>query len=227
MIVAEYEAKDILEQSGIPVVPARDAATVERAAEEANHLGYPVALKLSGSLYVHKTEVGGVLLNIEDDRELERAFQRLQGIRERLDPSARIIVEPMAPPGAEFFIGIQRHPSFGLLISFGTGGIWLELIKDVSFRLLPATRGDLLEMFQELRSWPRLRQGFRHLPPVNPEPLVDIMEQIGSMSLEWPVLMEMDLNPVIAGPEGAVVADARIVLRERTLEAQYIVKSCS
>ncbi|MEN6483636.1 MAG: acetate--CoA ligase family protein, partial [Syntrophobacteraceae bacterium] len=136
-------------------------------------------------------------------------------------------VEPMAPPGAEFFIGIQRHPCFGLLISFGTGGIWLELIKDVSFRLLPATRGDLLEMFQELRSWPRLRQGFRHLPPVNPEPLVDIMEQIGSMSLEWPVLMEMDLNPVIAGPEGAVVADARIVLRERTLEAQYIVKSCS
>ena len=227
MILAEYEAKDILERAGIPVVSARAVQSLERAVAEAEEMGFPVALKLSSAIYVHKTEIGGVLLNIGNVGELERAFAKLESLRERLDPAARIIVESMAPAGAEFFIGIQRHPAFGLLISFGPGGVWLELMEDVAFRLLPATRGDLQEMFQELRCWPKLRQGFRNLPPVDPEPLVDLMEQLGSFAVEWPVLMEMDLNPVIAGSEGAVVADARIVLRERTLEAQYVVKSSS
>ena len=225
MILAELEAKELLEKAGIPVVPTRAVSSLEQAVEEAKNMGYPVALKLSSALYVHKTEIGGVLLHIQNDAELERDFRKLEGIREKLDPAALIVVEPMAPAGAEFFIGIQRNPSFGLLISFGLGGVWLELIKDVAFRLLPATRSDLQEMFQELASWPKLQKGFRSLPPVAAEPLVDLMEQLGSLAVEWPVLMEMDLNPVIAGSTGPVVADARIVLRERTLEAQYVVQT--
>jgi len=212
MILPEHEAKELLEKAQVPVIPTRIIDSLQDAEEAVEQMGYPLVLKLSTGRYSHKTDVGGVFLNIEDMPALLRAYDELTNLREKLDPEAVIIIEPMAPPGAEFFIGIQRHDSFGLVMSLGLGGVWLELIKDVSFRLLPAGRSDFKEMLSELKTWPKLRDGFRNLPPVNADHLIDLMEKVSELSLRQANMSEMDMNPVIAYADQAVVVDARIVM---------------
>jgi acyl-CoA synthetase (NDP forming) len=170
-----------------------------------------VALKFASPAFTHKTEIGGVRLNLRQPSEIEEAFGHLQKLRQDLDPSAAIILEPMAPTGVELFIGYQRHPAFGPVLSLGLGGIWLELVRDVSFRLLPATRQDFAAMLAELKSWPKLRAGFRHLPPLSDGIVVDLVERIAVFVLAHPEIAEMDLNPVTAYSDRALVVDARIV----------------
>ena len=211
MILPEHEAKELLEKAQVPVIPTRIIDSLQDAEDAVEHMGYPLVLKLSTGRYSHKTDVGGVILNIEDMPALVRAFEELTNLREKLDPEAAIIIEPMAPAGAEFFIGIQRHESFGLVMSLGLGGVWLELFKDVSFRLLPAGKPDFKEMLSELKSWPKLRDGFRNLPPASSDNLIELMEKVGELSLRQTDILEMDINPVIAYADQAVVVDARIV----------------
>ncbi len=210
MILPEHEAKQFLQKAQIPVAPTTIINSKEDAQAQAREIGYPVVLKLSTSRFSHKTDIGGVLLNIKDDDALHRAFAELTQLRERLDPEAAIIIEPMVKPGAELFIGFQRHPGFGPVISLGLGGVWLELLKDVTFRLLPAERYDFREMLTELKSWPKLRDGFRHLPPADAEQVVDLMESLATFALAQPEVQEMDLNPVMVYPDRALVVDARI-----------------
>lgn len=213
MILPEHEAKQLLQKAQIPVAPTTIIDSMENARTQAREIGYPVVLKLSTSRFSHKTDVGGVLLNITDDEAVHQAFTELTQLRERLDPAAAIIIEPMVSPGAELFIGFQRHPGFGPVISLGLGGVWLELVKDVAFRLLPAERYDFQEMLTELKSWPKLRDGFRHLPAVNADKVVDLMESIATFALEQPDTQEMDLNPVMVYSEHALVVDARIAMK--------------
>jgi len=213
MILPEHEAKQLLQKAQIPVAPTTLIDSMEDARAQAREIGYPVVLKLSTSRFSHKTDVGGVLLNINDDEALHRAFTELSQLRERLDPAAAIIIEPMASPGVELFIGFQRHPGFGPVISLGLGGVWLELVKDVAFRLLPAERYDFQEMLTELKSWSKLRAGFRHLPAVNADKVVDLIESIATFALEQPDVQEMDLNPVMVYPDHALVVDARIAMK--------------
>ncbi len=213
MVLAEHEAKALLEKAEVPVVPVKVLHTLE----EAGRMDYPVALKLSSTVYTHKTEVGGVILGIEDREGLEEAYNRLARLRNELDPGASIIVEPMAAPGVELFIGAQRRQGFGLVMTIGVGGIWLELMRDVAFRLLPASRYDLESMLSELKGWPKLRDGFRHLPPANPEALLDLMEKAGAFATSRIDLVEMDLNPVFAYSDRAVVVDARMVFDQLDL----------
>jgi acyl-CoA synthetase (NDP forming) len=125
----------------------------------------------------------------------------------------------MAPEGAELFIGVQRHPQFGLVMSLGLGGVWLELFHDVAFRLLPAREVDFREMLSELKTWPKFSKGFRHLPPVDGERIVELMQQVAQFVLSRPQLKEMDLNPVIAGASGVSVVDAAIVTIDGVMEA--------
>jgi succinyl-CoA synthetase beta subunit len=212
MILAEYEAKRLLEESNIPVVPVRVVDSTDAARLEAERFGYPVVLKLCSAVHTHKTEVGGVILDIGDSEQLEQSMVKLSNLRDRLDPRAVIIVEPMAKSGAELFIGVQKHEKFGLVISLGLGGIWLELLQDVSFRLLPARRCDYREMLSELQAWPKLRSGFRHLPAVDETQLLDLIERVGAFASARPDLREMDLNPVMAYADRAVVVDARMVM---------------
>jgi succinyl-CoA synthetase beta subunit len=214
MILAEQGAKELLGHKGIPVIPVQSVPSLEAAQTQAQAMGFPVVLKLSSARHSHKTEVGGVRLNLRNAAELESAFGDLARLREALDPAAAIIVEPMAAAAAEFFVGVQRHPDFGWVMTFGLGGIWLELMQDVSFRLLPASRKDFQEMLDELRSWPQLRKGFRHLPAVGVESLLDLMQLVAAFALEYPGLEEMDLNPVMAYADRALVVDARMVLSD-------------
>ncbi|MCU0587959.1 MAG: acetate--CoA ligase family protein [Syntrophobacteraceae bacterium] len=212
MILPEHEANRMLASAGVPMIPLRAVRSVDEALKEATMLGYPVALKLSSAIHTHKTEVGGVILSIGEASELREAFARLNGLRDRLDPDAVLIMEPMAGVGAECFVGFQRHPQFGPVVSFGLGGISLELFKDVAFRLLPAGEADFREMLSELKCWPALRAGFRNLAPVDEESVVGLLLQVADLAMSRPDIGEMDLNPVIMGIRGAIVADATIVM---------------
>jgi succinyl-CoA synthetase beta subunit len=212
MILPEHEANALLSGAGIPMIPARTVHSAEEARREAASLGYPVVLKLSSSVHTHKTEIGGVLLNLTGAQQLEDAFGRLRALREQLDPQAIIILEPMAGAGAEFFVGFQCHPQFGPVLSFGLGGISLELFKDVAFRLLPAHAADFREMLSELKSWPKMHRGFRNLPPVDEERVIRLLEQVAAFVLDHPEVRELDLNPVLIGAKDTTVLDATIVL---------------
>lgn len=213
MILPEHESNRLLTSAGIPMIPARAVSSVDNAGREAAILGYPVALKLSSSLHTHKTEIGGVILNIANYHELEDAFAKLLSLRERLDPESVIIMEPMAGAGAEFFVGFQRHPQFGPVLSFGLGGVFLELFKDVAFRLLPARAADFREMLSELKSWPKMRNGFRNLPPVDEERVIGLLGQVSEFVLDRADIGELDLNPVLMSSEGATVLDATVILK--------------
>lgn len=216
MILPEHRANGMLAAAGIPVIPLAVVHSPEEAAKAADALGYPVVLKFSSMLHTHKTEIGGVIPAIPDVSELTEAFLKLESLRGRLDPDAVLILEPMAGPGAEFFVGFQRHAQFGPLLSFGLGGTSLELFRDVAFRLLPARRADCFEMLDELKSWPRIRRGFRNLPPVDAESVVRFLLQAADFVMSRPEIDEMDLNPVIMGAQGPTVVDATLVLGSGT-----------
>jgi succinyl-CoA synthetase beta subunit len=212
MILPEHEANRLLSGAGIPMIPLRAVHSAEETRTEAASLGYPAVLKLSSSIHTHKTEIGGVVLNISDDHQLQEAFAKLQALREQIDPQAIIILEPMAGAGAEFFVGFQRHRQFGPVLSFGLGGISLELFKDVAFRLLPARAADFREMLCELKSWPKMRSGFRNLPPVDKERVIRLLEQVAEFVLDHPEIRELDLNPVLMRSEDTTVLDATVFL---------------
>jgi succinyl-CoA synthetase beta subunit len=219
VILSEFEAKRLLEEASIPVVPVIAASNPDEAKTAAERTGYPVVLKFSSSRYTHKTEIGGVFLNLKNEIDLQNAYRSLEELRDRLDPSGKIILEAMAPEGAELFIGVQRHPQFGPVMSLGIGGVWLELFHDVTFRLLPARDVDFREMLSELKTWPKFSKGFRHLPPVDGERIVELMQKVAQFALSRPQLKEMDLNPIIAGASGVSVVDAAIVTIAGIMEA--------
>jgi acyl-CoA synthetase (NDP forming) len=212
MILPEHESNRMLANAGIPVVPMRLADSLDDARADAQAMGFPVVLKFSSQEHTHKTEIGGVIAGIATDHDLENAFKKLDGLRARLDPKGRIIMEPMISGGTEFFIGFQVHPQFGPVISIGLGGVLLELFKDVAFRLLPARRPDFQEMLGELKSWPKLKKGFRNLPPIDERHVIDLLDQVAAFALSRKDLKELDLNPVIFRQDDAVIVDARIVL---------------
>ncbi|MHC1742788.1 MAG: acetate--CoA ligase family protein [Syntrophobacteraceae bacterium] len=212
MILPEYEANRLLADAGLPMIPVKGVESVDEAKNAAAAFACPVVLKLSSSKHTHKTEIGGVCLNLTTTQDLTSAFQKLEALRRELDEEALIILEPMAESGSEFFIGFQRHPQFGPVLSFGLGGISLELFKDVAFRLLPARAADFREMLSELKSWPKMRDGFRSLPPVEEANVIDLLEKTAAFALDHPEVDELDLNPVIMTARGATIADAAIIL---------------
>jgi succinyl-CoA synthetase beta subunit len=211
MILPEHEANRLLTDAGVPMIAMKVVTSAQEAKAGAGDLRYPVVLKLSSSLYPHKTEIGGVFLNLENEDEVEGAFGKLEQLRDKLDRHACIILERMAPAGAEFFVGFQSHPQFGPVISLGLGGVLLELIQDVTFRLIPAGTEDFREMFAELQSWPKLKKGFRNLPPVNEGRLLNVLEKMSEVVLLHREIAELDLNPVVVTSKGPIVVDARIV----------------
>jgi acyl-CoA synthetase (NDP forming) len=212
MILPEHEANRMLADAGMPMIAMREVKSAEDARMRAGDLGCPVALKLSSVLYSHKTEVGGVLLNLASEEDVGKAFEKLEKLRDSLDSRASIIMEPMAPTGTEFFIGFQLHPQFGPVMGLGLGGVWLELIQDVTFRLLPARMADFREMCAELKSWSKLQRGYRNLPPLDEGILTNLMEKTAEVALSHPEIVELDLNPVVVRSDGAIIVDARVLI---------------
>jgi len=210
------ESGAVLAAYGIATPPDIVATTADEAASAARQIGFPVALKLVSPDILHKTDVGGVLLNINDAAAAQAGFATIVQRARRAYPHALIRgvqVQPMVGGGQEVIVGVRRDPTFGPLVMFGLGGIYVEALADVSFRLAPLTAGDAGEMIDEVRS-ARLLSGLRGARPADRLALGDAIVRIGQLAADCPQIKELDVNPLIVRAEGqgAVAVDARIIL---------------
>jgi len=206
----------LLSSYGIRVVQSKSAATAREAEKAAEELGFPVAVKLLSSTITHKTEVGGVILDLSSQREVEHAFSQ---IREHLvsigreDEMQGVTVQEMISGGIEVIVGVTQDPSLGPLILFGLGGIYTELFKDITFRIHPLTDVDAREMVRSVKAY-QLLEGWRGAKPCDTEALEELLLRVSAMVEDLPQIAELDLNPVkvLERNNGYVVVDARVML---------------
>jgi len=213
-ILSEVEAKQILEEAGIKTAGARLAATREEAVQVAQELGLPVVLKVVSPQITHKSDVGGVKLNLGSPEEVSTAFDEIMASAKRAEPKATIegvSVQRMARPGVEVIMGVTKDPQFGPVLMFGLGGVLVEVLKDVAFRVVPLTPRDARQMVRDIKGFPIL-EGYRGQEPADLEALERILLQLSAFAEEHPEVEEMDLNPIFAYEDDAVAVDARIVL---------------
>jgi len=215
--IGDAEAWDILKAYGLTIPRSELAKTSQEAIEIANDIGYPVVLKIASPDILHKTDVGGVKVGLESADQVRDAFDLMIYRTERFLPEAQIWgcqVQEMAPPGGlEVLIGMNRDPQFGPLVTFGLGGIYVEALKDVTFRVAPFTRLDAQAMLSEIRS-KALLDGVRGKPAVDKEAIVDVLLRMGQLVQDFPEIAEFDINPLIVYPkeQGAIAIDMRLVL---------------
>ena len=214
-LLTEIEAKELLRQAGISVVDTRLAVSREEAISISEELGFPVVLKIASWDVVHKSDAGGVKLDLETSQHVGKAYDDiLQAVRQK-HPEARIqgvSVQIMARPGVEVIIGVSQDTQFGPVLMFGLGGILVEILKDVSFRIVPLARRDAREMVREIKGYPLL-EGYRGQEPVDVANLEELILKVSHFVEENPEVQELDLNPVFAYSDGAVAVDARVILK--------------
>jgi acetyl-CoA synthetase (ADP-forming) len=210
----EHEAKALCGLYTMPVTRITLAKTEEEAVKAAEEIGFPVVLKIVSPQVLHKSDAGGVLVNIKDKQGTMEGFKRIMKNVGAYAPEAEIIgviVQEMAPNGTEIIIGSTMDSTFGPTIMFGLGGIFVEILKDVSFRLVPITRTDAEEMVREIKAY-RILEGVRGKPPVDQETIVDVLMKTSKMLEECPEIRELDINPIIVYERGAKIVDARVIL---------------
>ncbi len=215
-VLTEFESKRILKQVGISVVETKLAKTQKEAVSFSQKMGFPVALKIASPDVIHKTDSGGVMLSLNNAAEVKKAYdQILKKVKKQYREAALhgVSVQRMVRPGTEVIIGTTKDPQFGPVIMFGLGGIFVELLKDVSFRVIPVKRKDAQEMIQEIKGYPLL-QGYRGKEPASLTALVEVILKISKFVEENPRIKELDLNPIFAYRDKAVAVDARIILEE-------------
>jgi acetyl-CoA synthetase (ADP-forming) len=210
----EPEAKQICEDYGIPTTEFVVVEDLDRALEAASKLGYPVVLKIVSVDVLHKTEAGGVILDVGDANELKQAYRCLLENVKRFKPDARIqgvLVQEMAPQSVEVIIGCKRDAQFGLTLMFGLGGIYTEVLRDVSYRVVGPffKRRDAEQMMRETRCYEILK-GYRG-KSYDVRVLVEILLRTSKLATDLPIA-ELDLNPIFVYQKGAKVIDARIIL---------------
>jgi acyl-CoA synthetase (NDP forming) len=213
-ILTEFESKRILKQIGIPVVETRLAKTQKEAASMSQRIGFPVVLKITSPDVVHKSDSGGVKVGLSNASEVKKAYDDILRSVKKKHPRALIhgiSVQKMARPGTEVIIGTSKDPQFGPVIMFGLGGIFVEVLKDVSFRVIPVNRKDAQEMIQEIKGFPLLR-GYRGKEPASIPALTAMILKVSKFMNENPQIREMELNPIFAYKDKALAVDARIVL---------------
>ena len=207
----EHECKELLLRRGIPTNSTFVAQSVDEAVELSDKIGYPVVLKVLSPEVVHKSDQGGVKLNLKNAAEVESAYKEI--ITAFADKKLiGVTVQEMVNPGLEAIVGVSRDPAFGPVLMFGLGGVFVEVLKDVSFKILPVTEADIEEMIKELRGY-KLLQGHRG-EAVDIPALKELLLKVSDMVMENPEISELDLNPVFLYPKGAMAVDARIFLRK-------------
>jgi acyl-CoA synthetase (NDP forming) len=212
--LSEIEAKQMLARAGLPVVETRLASDRRGAIEAANDLGYPVVLKVVSPQITHKSDVGGVKLNLSTPEAVGEAVDSIVAAAKRAVPNAMIqgvSVQRVAEPGVEVIVGVTTDPQFGPVLMFGLGGVLVEVLKDVAFRIVPIMPRDAREMVREIQGYPLL-QGYRGQAPADLEALEGLLLKLSQFVEEHPEIEELDLNPVFAYPKGALAVDARIVI---------------
>ena len=212
----EPEALAVLAAYGLPVPQHRLCTDADEAAQFADQIGYPVVLRIVSPQVVHKWDVGGVVLNLQEASAVRSAFEQMvQRVRQAV-PQAEIrgaVVRRMIPPGHEVILGVKRDPSFGPVLMFGLGGLYVELFKDVTFGLAPISRGGAQRMLRQVKAF-KILEGLRGSPPADVENIRQCIQRLGQLAADFPRISELDINPLIVGPkqQGNTVADVRIRL---------------
>lgn len=215
-LLNEVEAKEVLREAGVPTTATTLATSRDEAQQQADGMGYPVVLKVVSQDIAHKSDVGGVKLNLADRESVGAAFDAIMSSAKQAVPGAKIAgvsVQQMAKQGTEVIVGMTTDPQFGPVMMFGLGGIMVEVLKDVSFRLVPLEPKDATQMIQEIKGHPVL-QGVRGQPAADVAALEQAILKVSQFVEQHPEVRELDLNPMFAYPDGALAVDARIVISE-------------
>lgn len=222
-ILTETEAKKLLEYYCLPTIRTLIAKTADEAARMALHVGYPVVLKILSPQIVHKTEAGGVILDINTEAELRKAFDQIMQHAKEYNPKAEIqgvTVQPMIKKqGYEIILGAKSDPLFGPVILFGMGGIGVELYKDVAIGLPPLNQTLARRIMEETKVY-QLLKGFRNMPPANLKLLEELMVLFSQMLVDFPQLKEVDINPLFVNEKEAFALDARIIIDKERVFAK-------
>lgn len=203
----------ILQKYKIPLANFSIAKNTDQAVKIANKLKYPIALKVVSKEVIHKTDVGGIQLNIKSNEELQKAFEQILRNVKKKYPKAKIdgiLIQKMITGGQEIIIGGKNDEQFGKVIMFGLGGIFTEVFDDVSFRIVPINKSDAENMIEEIKGY-RILKGYRG-KAYDKRSLIEILSKVSKLLYENPRIREMDINPVIVSTSGAVAVDSRIIL---------------
>jgi acyl-CoA synthetase (NDP forming) len=210
----EAEAKTICMEYHIPVTRFKLAKNEEEATEFAEQIGFPVVLKIVSPDIIHKSDAGGVKVNLKSTAEVRNAYRKILENAKKYDSAAKIVgvlVQEMAPQSTEVIVGAIKDPQFGQTLMFGLGGIFVEILKDVAFRIAPVTREDAYEMITKIKAYPLLT-GYRKTPPADLDTIINILLNASKLVMDYPEIKELDLNPIMAYEKGAKTVDARIIL---------------
>jgi len=216
VVLTEIESKELLQQAGINVIDTRLATSKQEAKLISRQLGFPIVLKIASPDIVHKSEAGGVRLGLKTLKQVGEAYDDILLAVRQGHPQAvvhGVSVQNMARPGVEVIIGMSKDAQFGPVLMFGLGGILVEVLKDVSFRIVPLTRKDAREMIKEIKGYALLK-GYRGQEPVDLSSLEDLLLKVSDFAEQNPEIKEIDLNPVLAYSNGALAVDARLILEE-------------
>ena len=215
-LLSEIEAKEILYDAGVPVARAVLVTTADEARTEADKAGFPVVLKIVSPDISHKSDVGGVKVGLENGDDVAAAFDEIIKNATGAEPDAQIqgiAVQPMAPDGTEVIIGMTTDAQFGPVMMFGLGGIMVEVMKDVTFRVVPLAERDVTQMIDEIKG-KAILEGVRGQPPGDKAAIAQAILRVSEFVEANPDVQELDLNPVLVYPDGIIAVDARIVLAE-------------
>jgi acetyltransferase len=219
--IGDSEAREILLAYGMQIPESELADNTTEAINIANKIGYPVVLKIASPDILHKTDIGGVKVGLQNDEQLKDAFELMVYRANRYLPEARIwgcLVQEMVPSGnLEVLVGMNRDPQFGPLVTFGLGGIYVETLKDVTFRIAPFSKLDAQAMLNEIRA-KALLDGVRGNPEVDKDAIIDTLLRIGQLVQDFPESLEIDINPlaVFSKNQGAIAIDMRLVLEKES-----------
>jgi acyl-CoA synthetase (NDP forming) len=216
VVLTEMESKQLLRSLGIETTEMKLATSEQEAVALSREIGYPCVLKVSSPDITHKSDAGGVKVGLASEQDVAQAYKAIMSACSEKFPDAAIegvTVQNMARPGLEVIVGMTTDPQFGPVMMFGLGGVWVEALKDVSFKIVPLTKHDARSAIREIRA-ARLLDGFRGSEPVDTSALEDILLRVSEFVAKTPDVKEMDLNPIFAYPDGAIAVDARVILGE-------------
>jgi acyl-CoA synthetase (NDP forming) len=215
-VLTEIEAKQVFQAAGIKTIETKLASSQKEALAIGDEIGFPVVLKIASPDITHKSDAGGVKTGLKNGAEVRKAYREIMASVKQKYPETNIegvSVQKMARPGIEIIIGMSKDAQFGPVIMFGLGGIFVEVLKDVSFRLIPILPRDADQMIKEIKGY-ALLNGYRGQGPADIPSLVDILLKVSALVEKTPEIKEIDLNPVFAYKDSAVAVDARIVLEK-------------
>lgn len=204
--------EDLVVSYGIQTTPIKLARNADEASSIANELGYPVVMKIASPDILHKSDIGGVVLNIQNAKSLHHAYTQIMERVKRSKPNAHIDgvhIQRQIPDGQEVIVGMVRDPQFGALMMFGSGGVEVEGLKDVAFALAPLNQAEAGKMIRKTRAGRKLK-GFRHIPTADEESVIDVLIKLSRLALENENIDEIEINPLRVLNKGAVAVDVRI-----------------